>query len=197
MAASQQPIPGRPTPSQGGAPHAPPQANMVLQHPQPQLVPVGATTAHFPQTASFPHQIPLQHQQRGPVMNGISANHPNFAALQNSQAAMAVAAQQQRQAAQMRMHQGGAGMAPAGAAAQLAGVGPYPQHMLGPGGLHPQHLHQFQQQNPGIRIPPHQILPGQHMIQPQAMPGPGIQHVPLQQGAQATNIRYWLLFDRD
>jgi len=110
---------------------------------------------------------------------------------------MAAAAEQQRRQAQMRLHQGGGGGLPPGAAGQLAqlggGAGPYGQQMAGPGAMHPQlqQLQQFQQQNPGIRIPPQQVLQGQHLIPPQAMPGPGMQHVQVQQAGQpVVNGRY-------
>lgn len=176
MAASQQPIPGRPTPGQGGPLAGPPQTNMVLQHQQPQLVPM-AGTAHFPQVA-FTHQIPLQHPR--PVVNGIGPGHPQFQQLYPSQ--QAALAEQQRRQAQMRLHQG-AGLPPGATPGQLGQLGPYQQQMPGPGGMHPQ-LQQFQQQNPGMRIPPQQVLQGQHLIPPQAMPGPGMQHVPVQQAGQ-------------
>jgi len=184
MAASQQPIPGRPTPGQGAPLTGPPQTNMVLQHQQPQLVPM-AGTSHFPQVATFPHQIPLQHQR--PLMNGIGPGHPQFQQLHPSQQAALAAAEQQRRQAQMRLHQG-AGLPPGATAGQLGQLGPYQQQMAGPGGMHPQQLQQlqqqFQQQNPGMRIPPQQVLQGQHLIPPQAMPGPGMQHVQVQQAGQ-------------
>src|SRR5271163_2472739 len=128
MAASQQSIPGRPTPGQGAPLAGPPQGNMVLQHQQPQqLVPMNAA-AHFQQTGSFTHQIPLQHPQR-PVMNGIGPGHPSFAGLppqqqvallhqaqqQAAQQQQQQQQQQQRQQAQMRLQ----GLPPGAAAGQL------------------------------------------------------------------------------
>jgi hypothetical protein len=128
-------------------------------------------------------------------MNGIAPGHPSFAGMHPQQQVAFLQAQQQqqqqqRQQAQMRLHQG-AGLPPGATAGQLGQLA-YQQQMVGQqGGIHPQQLQQlqqFQQQNPGIRIPPHQILQTPHMIQPQAMPG-HMQHVPVQQGGQPVNGR--------
>ena len=59
-------------------------------------------------------------------------------------------------------------------------------------GMHSQQLHQmqqhFQQQqqaaNAGLRLPQHQIITAQPLLQQQVMPGPGIQQIPGPQGPQ-------------
>lgn len=185
MAATQQvmaPSGPRPTPPQA----PPPQPGMVLPHthnPQPHLVPVQMmqnpnAAAQFAQGANFPHQIPLQHHNQRPIMNGIPpSTHQNFPALQNTPSQIAAARQ-----AQLRQLQNSG--IPPGAMAQLQ----YQPQM--PPAIHSQQLHpmqHYQQQqqatNPGLRLPQHQIIGSQPLV-PQVMPGPGIQQIPGPQGPQ-------------
>jgi hypothetical protein len=124
--------------------------------------------AHFaPQGPTYAAQIPLQHQR--PMMNGIPGGHPNFN-IQNNSQAIAAARQQQ----QLRQLQAG-GLVPGTQLAQ----GPFPQQMQH---MHPQQMQQlaqqFQQQNPGLRLTPqHQLIPGQHLMHPQVIAGPAMQHM--------------------
>ena len=175
MATSQQPMATggpRPSPAQG-----PPPQNLVLQHAHPQqppLIPMmqnPAAAAHFAPGGNFAPPIPMQHPR--PVMNGIQSNaHANFPAMQNPNV---MAARQLRQYPP--------GMGPGTALGQL---GPYPpqqiQHAMYPQQL--SHL-QFQQGNPQLRMnAQQQLVHSQHLIQPQAVSGTGIQHVATPQAGQ-------------
>jgi hypothetical protein len=182
MAAAQQVMAAggpRPTPPQA----PPPQPGMVLQHapyPQPHLGPAPnlATVTQFAQGANFAHQIPLQHPNQRPIMNGLPlSGHQNFPTLANN--ANQIAARQ----AQLRQQNSNI---PPGTMAQLQ----YQTQI--PPGMHSQQLHQMQQYhqqqqqaaNAGIRLPQHQMIPAQPLIQQQVMPVPAIQQMPGPQAPQ-------------
>ena len=170
MATPQQQIPAGapqrpPTAAQAPAPHQ----NIILQHghPQHQLVPMMPTVGHFqPQAANYSLQMPLQHQNRPPLINGTPippGTQPNFG-LTQQQTPQNVAV---RQAEHLRRLQQG------GIANPAAPLGPTPFQPPMTHVPNPQQLQQLHPQQPQMRLVhqstqmmPQQVIHIQHAGNP-------------------------------